>query len=147
MLFATGERNYGEVIKQAEKENITIPENVEIVPYIHNMDEVMNASDLVVCRSGAITVSEISALGRPSVLVPSPNVTNNHQEYNARALSDSDGAITILEKDFNVSSLAKAVASVFEDKQYADKMSEIAKAKGCVDALDIIYNKIKELIK
>ena len=53
--------------------------------YIHNMDEVMNAADLVVSRSGAITVSELSALGKPAVLIPSPNVVRNHQEQNARA--------------------------------------------------------------
>ena len=146
VLFATGERNYNEVETMIGAENISVPENVEVVPYIHNMDEVMSASDLLVCRSGAITVSEISALGKPSVLVPSPNVTNNHQEYNARALSDSGAAITILEKDFNVESLASAVESVFGNDSFAMEMSKKSKEKGCVDALDIIYKKLKELI-
>ena len=79
--------------------DLKLDDNINVVSYIHNMDEVLSASDLVICRSGAITVSELSALGKPAILVPSPNVTNNHQEYNARALSDSGAAITILEKD------------------------------------------------
>ncbi|UKI35588.1 MAG: hypothetical protein L6V93_15860 [Clostridiales bacterium] len=58
----------------------------EILPYIHNMDTYLAAADLVICRSGAITLSEICALKKPSILIPSPNVTHNHQEFNASAL-------------------------------------------------------------
>lgn len=147
ILFATGERNFNEINTQIEKENITIADNISIVPYIHNMDEVLNAADLVVCRSGAITVSEISALGKPAILVPSPNVTNNHQEYNARALSDNGAAITILEKDFNIESLTEAVDLILSSEETQSKMSKKSIAISSVSALDIIYNKITELVK
>jgi UDP-N-acetylglucosamine--N-acetylmuramyl-(pentapeptide) pyrophosphoryl-undecaprenol N-acetylglucosamine transferase len=111
------------------------------------MDEVLNAADLVICRSGAITVSELSALGKPAILVPSPNVTNNHQEYNARALSDNGGAITILEKDFNEISLKEAVNSIISSEKAQREMSKKSISISSVSALDIIYGKITELAK
>ena len=147
IIFATGERNYDEMQSIIKKENIVIEDNIKIVSYIHNMDEVLNAADLVICRSGAITVSELAALGKPAILVPSPNVTNNHQEYNARALSDNGGAITILEKDFNEISLKEAVSSILSSEKAQREMSEKLIAISSVSALDIIYGKIIELTK
>lgn len=145
ILFATGERNFEEIQNKVTKYGLELGESVEIVPYIHNMDEVMNASDLVVCRSGAITISELSALGKPAVLIPSPNVTNNHQEYNARALSDNGGAITILEKDFTKESLKQAMDSVLSDEDAYSQMSIKSFGLSSTNALDIIYNKMTEL--
>ncbi len=147
ILFATGERNFKETEDRIKEEKITVDEKITVTPYIHNMDEVMNAADLVVCRSGAITVSEISCLGKPSVLVPSPNVTNNHQEYNARALSDKGGAITILEKDFNEKTLNEAIHSILDDENKHEIMCIKSMEQGRKDALEIIYTKVKELIK
>ncbi len=147
IIFATGERNYDQIQSQIKKENINAPDNIKIVSYIHNMDEVLNAADLVICRSGAITVSELSALGKPAILVPSPNVTNNHQEYNARALSDNGGAITILEKDFNEISLKEAVNSIISSEKAQREMSKKSISISSVSALDIIYGKITELTK
>ncbi len=145
ILFATGERNFDEIQKKIKDENIILGKNVTVTPYIHNMDQVMNAADLVVCRSGAITVSELSCLGKPAILVPSPNVTNNHQEYNARALSDKGGAITILEKDFNVDSLKKAIESILGSDGAHKEMSIKSLKLGSSNALEIIYDKMKEL--
>ena len=82
LLFGTGERNYEKVMTAAK--SVGADSNIEITPYIDNMAEVMAAADVVVARSGAITVSEIAALGKPSILIPSPNVVRNHQEQNAR---------------------------------------------------------------
>ena len=83
IIFATGVSQYEDVKEQLgnfEKEN------VKVVPYIYNMAEVLAAADLVVSRAGAITVAELAAMGLPSILIPSPYVTANHQEFNARAL-------------------------------------------------------------
>jgi len=101
----------------------------------------------VVCRSGAITLAELCALKRPAVLIPSPNVTNNHQEYNARALSDNGAAITICEKDFNIESLTKAIYSVVYDENKSCEMSESSGRLAITDATDKIYNSVCNLIK
>ena len=147
VLFATGERNYNEVETMIGAENISVPENVEVVPYIHNMDEAMNAADVAVCRSGAITVSELCALSKPAIFVPSPNVTNNHQEYNARALSDSGAAITILEKDFNFVSLKTALNSILTDDSKLEQMQIQSSKVGTTSALNIIHSTLTELAK
>ena len=143
ILLATGKFSYDRVKKEICKKY----SNVEVKQYIHNMSTVMAAADLIVCRSGAITVSEISALGVPSILVPSPNVTRNHQEYNARALSDDGGAVTILEKDFNVDSLKQTIDMIFNDSEKSNKMRIAALSKGKLNASELIYEKILEITK
>ena len=73
--------------------------DLDVREYIQDMGVVMRAADLVICRAGASTISEITALGVPAIIVPSPNVTHNHQEYNARVLSDGGGAVLVLERE------------------------------------------------
>lgn len=143
MCVATGKYGYDDVSARITADKHP---NVEVKQYIHNMDKMLSAADLVVCRSGAITVSEICALGVPSILVPSPNVTRNHQEYNARALSDDGAAITILEKDFNAESLKAAADSIIYDDKASDTMRAKARSMGKLNAGDMIYNKIIKII-
>ena len=141
LYFATGKRDFERITKLVGD----VPPNIKILEYIDNMDIVMNAADVVLCRSGAITLAEICALGKPSVLVPSPNVTNNHQEYNARALSDRGAAITITEEQFNVDSLEKAVFKIINDDSFAKEMSQKSRDMGITDACAKIYDIMKSL--
>lgn len=145
LYFGTGAREYNRVMAEIERRNIKTDSNVKILPYIDNMDVLMNAADVVICRSGAITLAEICALGKASILVPSPNVTNDHQTYNARALSDKGAAITITEDEFNPASLNKALTDIFKKAQYADGIRKKALQMGITDATDKIYNLITEL--
>ncbi len=94
VLYVTGDVHYEKVKKEAEI--IGNPKNVIIKPFIHNMPEVLSGIDLVVSRAGATTLAELTSLGVPSILIPSPYVTNNHQEKNARALSDHGAADTFI---------------------------------------------------
>ena len=103
--------NYDAVVNAVKAVGIVPGSNIEIKKYIDNMDVVMNAADVVICRSGAITLSELCTLGKTSILIPSPNVTNNHQEYNARALESIGAAVKISETDFNVQRLEKEINS------------------------------------
>lgn len=144
LCFATGINNYDAVINDIKKSGITIGDNIDIRKYIDNMDVVMNAADLVISRSGAITVSELCVLGIPSILVPSPYVTNNHQEFNARALSDKSASTMILEKDFNIESLLKEAEEILYGK--AQIMSVNAMEIGQSDATEIIYKQLKNVI-
>lgn len=144
MCFATGKYGFEDVSARITSEKYP---NVEVKQYIHNMDTVLASADLVVCRSGAITVSEVCALGVPAILVPSPNVTRNHQEYNARALSDKGAAITILEKDFDADSLKSAADSIIKDDIYSDGIRTKALAMAKTNAAEIIYDKLCKIIK
>ena len=145
LCLATGINNYEKVMGMLKEKGITPGKNIEIKKYIDNMNQVMNAADILICRSGAITLSEICALGKPSVLIPSPYVTNNHQEYNAKALSDNGAAIMISERDLNVSTLSEQIDRLLSDEQLYNNMSINAKKMSTVTATDIIYNKLKEL--
>lgn len=143
VLIATGQREYEKVCEKMSGKN----GNFEIKPYIHNMDTVMSAADVLICRSGAITLSELCALGRASILIPSPNVVNNHQEYNARALEKNGAAKVILEKDFNEDILNEAINEILENAEYKGKMEHNAKNMAMVSACDIIYDEIKKILQ
>ena len=131
ILGGTGERFYDEVKAKIEPEKLR--DNIAIVPYIYNMDVVLPAADLVVARAGAITVSELCALGRPSLLIPSPNVTHNHQEYNANSIAEKGAAIKISEKDITGTIISDTVEQLIFDKQKLSEMSDNAKKLAITD--------------
>ncbi len=140
LLFGTGERNYEQIRKAVSGFGIDEnDENIQIVPYIDNMAEVMAAADVVVARSGAITVSELAALGKPSVLIPSPNVVRNHQEQNAREFEKNGAAEVITEAELRPDVLYKTVCEMLEDNEYLAKMSENLIKMAKTDALPKIY--------
>lgn len=139
LLFGTGDRNYKKVIAQAREFGIKNDDNIEIVPYIDNMADVMAAADIVIARSGAITVSEIAALGRPSILIPSPNVVRNHQEQNAREFEKHGAAAVITEADLSSEILYDKLEKMINDKVGLKKMSENLKTMAKTDALERLY--------
>lgn len=124
LILATGMKHYESFMQEIKS---PLPENIEVVPYIYNMGEVLAASDLAVTRGGAITVSELSALGIPSILVPSPYVAENHQEYNARALESRGAAVVILQEQLNSNILYGQIQKLIQDKDLRIRMSSAAK--------------------
>jgi UDP-N-acetylglucosamine--N-acetylmuramyl-(pentapeptide) pyrophosphoryl-undecaprenol N-acetylglucosamine transferase len=111
------------------------------------MNIVMSAADLVVCRAGASTLSELTALGKPSILVPSPYVTANHQEHNARAIEKEGGARVILENEFTAEVLNKNIESLVSSKEKLKNMRRAAKSVGTTAATEEIYREAKRLLK
>ena len=120
-------------------------DNLDIREYIDNMAECMAAADVVVCRCGAITLSEVQALGKPSVLIPSPHVAENHQFHNAMALVDSKAAVVIEEKDLTPERLTKEIDSLLKDKNALMQYGKNARAMAITDANDRIYNVVKKV--
>lgn len=137
LLFGTGERNYDKVMAAAS--SVGADRNIEITPYIDNMAEVMAAADIVVARSGAITVSEIAALGKPSILIPSPNVVRNHQEQNAREFERLGAAEVITEAELSPEVLYKRIHDMITDPKKLASMSENLKKAAKTDALEKLY--------
>ena len=142
LCFGTGVKNYDAVMSSLAHAGITPGANINICKYIDNMDVVLNAADVVIARSGAITLCELCVLGKPSVLIPSPNVTNNHQEYNARALSDNGAAAMILEKDFDIHTLVTNIDNILYGNGVSAAMSRKALSMGRPDATELIYNQL-----
>ncbi len=95
--------------------DIASGKHIRMEQYIYNMPEVMAAADVVISRAGASTCNEIAASGTPCILIPSPNVTDNHQEKNARALSENGGAVLVLEKDCTAQRLYEEVEKIVTD--------------------------------
>lgn len=148
LMVGTGDRQYRHVIKLLEKEGVDLRfhKNIRIVPYIYNMHEVMAAADMVICRAGAITLSELTAIGKPCILIPSPNVTNNHQEYNARALEKNGAAVVLTENNLNGKILYNQIEVLLNDKQLLQRMSKNSLRMGITNAAEKIYNIVKELV-
>lgn len=149
VIFATGHTRYDTVIRDIKDKNPEILEhsNISILPYIYDMETVMSAADLMITRAGAITISELTALGVPSIIIPSPNVTENHQEYNARALETKGAAIVILEKDLNGKALHDSIMGLLFDNGRLNKMRDSAKAMGMTDSTQRIFKEAEALIK
>lgn len=122
-------------------------DNVEIREYIKDMDVCMSAADLVICRAGASSLSEIQALGKASILIPSPNVAENHQYHNAMALVNNDAARLIEEKDLTKESMAKMFNSLVSNKEILLTISDNAKQMAITDAKERICDIVLSLVK
>ncbi|MBP1560048.1 MAG: undecaprenyldiphospho-muramoylpentapeptide beta-N-acetylglucosaminyltransferase [Oscillospiraceae bacterium] len=114
--------------------------------YIHNMDVCLAAADLIICRSGASTISELQAMGRASVLIPSPNVTANHQYHNAMVLGRAGAAVVIEEKNLTDELLIEKVKELTDDPEKLNALSKRAADTYVKDTNDRIYAVIKRLI-
>lgn len=144
ILYITGDVHFEAVHKEVKL--VGNPKNVIIKPFIHNMPEVLAGIDLVVSRAGATTLAEITSLGIPSILVPSPYVTNNHQEKNARSLSDHGAAKILLEKDLNNKSLVEHIDRILLNKENLKEMKLKAKKMGVPDSASRLYSVMKQLV-
>lgn len=147
LVFVTGERFYDDTAKRIEKLPPSIADRVHIKPYINNMPEVLSAASLVISRAGASLLAEITALGNPSILIPSPNVTNNHQEANARSLADAGAAVMIVESQLTGDILFSHIASIMSESNLRGKMAEASRKLGMPQAASTIYEQITRLRK
>ena len=111
------------------------------------MEEIMNLADLVVCRSGAMTITEISNVGKPAIFIPFPFATENHQEYNAKVLQKVGAAQIILDKNLTAELLNETIEKMIEDKEKLKQMSEKAIKVSIPNVEDRIYNEIKKIVK
>lgn len=139
VLYVTGKLYY-EMMKGYENDN------VRIVPYIDDMPSVMHATDLIISRAGASTLAELTALGLPAILIPSPYVAANHQEYNATELVQSGAAKMILEADLQVDNLLAMIDSIIDDETALNILKENAKKLGKPNACQDMYNVIVEML-
>ena len=118
---------------------------MDVRPYIYDMPLVMDAADLVLCRAGASTLAELSCIGKPAILIPSPNVTNNHQERNARVLEHAGGAKVLLEGAFTADDLYNLVSDLLADPAQLAQMAQNMKSAGVSDAAERIADLVLKL--
>ena len=121
--------------------------SIDMREYIYNMPTVMAAADIIISRAGASTCNEIGASGTPCILIPSPNVTNNHQEKNARVLSESGGAVLVLEKDCSAKMLYDEITALLADESRRQAMTKALHEIVKLDSAERICDILEELTK
>jgi UDP-N-acetylglucosamine--N-acetylmuramyl-(pentapeptide) pyrophosphoryl-undecaprenol N-acetylglucosamine transferase len=149
LIFVTGENQYQEIIKNFSENGIDYKnlKGIKILPYIYNMQDALGACDLIVTRAGATIISEITALGIPAILIPSPYVANNHQEYNAIALEENGAGIIIKESQLKDDIFKEQIINIVKNKDMLSRMSINSKKLAVPNAADNIYEIIIELIE
>ena len=120
---------------------------LQLREYIYDMDLVMRSADLVISRAGASTIGELTALGVPALMVPSPYVANNHQEKNARALEEAGGAVVLTEGECSPQKLFQTTCAVLRDREKLSSMETSMAALGIRDATERIYQVIQNICK
>lgn len=146
VIHITGETGYEKFIGQVEKK-VLMSDNIKVFRYMHDMPLALAAADLAIFRSGAIGLAELMARGIPSILVPYPYATANHQEHNARAVEGAGGAVVILDKELTGEILLKQIESLLADESKLQKMKDAAKALGRPEAAEDIARKVLALLK
>lgn len=144
-LHATGKAHYS-VFKQNNRHLFENASNIKIVPYIEDMPTVLKAADLAITRSGAMTISELCECATPSILIPSPNVTANHQYINAKYMKDNGASELIEEKDLTPHVLFEAIESIINDPLRLDSLSKCARSLSSINADNMIVDAIRETI-
>jgi len=149
MIRAAGPKQYVDVEKYFAENNMDIEklENVKVLPYIYNMEEMMNISDLFVCRSGAMTITEISIVGKPAIFIPLPSMSANRQEDNARVLEKLGAASIILNNELKSDNLADEINKIVADKNKMKEMGKLAEKIAPHDVEEKIYEEIMKTLK
>ena len=140
VLFVTG-NTYYEKVKKTH-----VPSNVKIVPFVYEMPSLMKVTDLMITRAGATTMSEIMVLGIPSIFIPSPYVTNNHQYKNAMDLVNKNAALILEEKDLTRNNLITMIDKILKNDKEYKQIKDNLKELGITDSSSRIYEILKELI-
>lgn len=146
IVHATGTVNYKEIKAAFDGMGLDKLPNVRLSPYIYDMPAQMTGADLVVCRAGAMTVSELALMKKPCVMIPSPYVADNHQYKNAKALEDAGAAVLLQESDLDEPGrFVREVASLLQDETRRRQMGENIAAFARLDANKLIYEELMRL--
>lgn len=141
VLIITGKKYYDDY------KDIEVSDNVKIVPFVDNLINLMKDTDLMVSRAGASTIAEITAIGLPAILVPSPYVTANHQYKNAKELEERGACTIVTEEDFSKDRIIEEIDNLLNDSNKLKEMSKKSKELGIPDSSTRIYENIKKIIR
>ena len=140
VVYITGKMHY-----QAFTKNTSFPSNVKVLPYVEQLPGLLKISDIVVSRAGAGSLSEILALQIPSIIIPSPNVANNHQYYNAKELLDKGCISMIEESNLTSKKLEEEIDSLLDDVRKRSHLKAMMQKESTFNSASIIYTEIKKL--
>lgn len=147
IILGTGSYYYDVIHKEFRDNGVELQENISILEYIDDMPKYLAASDLMIGRSGALSVAEVTVCGVPAIFVPSPNVTGNHQYFNAKAVEEKGGAIIIEEKDLDDEKLVSEIQKLKNNPEMLKKMSTKSLECSLPEAAKVIVDKVLETYK
>lgn len=145
VLYASGDRYYNEIVEKFDIEKIN--HNLSLQPYIKNMTDVMANVDLLIGRAGATSIAELTALGLPAILIPSPYVTNDHQTKNAQSLVNAGAVKMITDADLTGEKLVEAVDEIMGDPEKKAMMAKASRQEGIPDAAERLWSLVNEIVK
>ena len=145
VLYASGDRYYNEIADKFDIEIIN--HNLSLQPYIKNMTDVMANVDLLIGRAGATSIAELTALGLPAILIPSPYVTNDHQTKNAQSLVNAGAVKMITDADLTGEKLVEAVDEIMGDPEKKAMMAKASRQEGIPDAAERLWSLVNEIVK
>jgi UDP-N-acetylglucosamine--N-acetylmuramyl-(pentapeptide) pyrophosphoryl-undecaprenol N-acetylglucosamine transferase len=145
MRHQTGEKTLERTQEAYAENGLDLEDDISVVPFISDMAEAYSWADLVICRSGASTVSEISAAGLPSILIPYPHHSDRQQTHNANWLVQAGAALLLEQKDLTVPALKALVLELHENRHKLQVMGDIAKSIAICDADEIIARRCLEV--
>ena len=141
VLIITGKKYFDDY------KDIKLDDNVKIVPFMDNLINLLKDSDLIVSRAGASTIAEITAIGLPAILVPSPYVTNNHQYKNAKELEDAGACRIVTEEKFSKEKIILEIDKIFDSIDSYMEMKRNSRKLGVDDSATRIYEEIRKIIR
>ena len=142
VIHQTGQHDHQRVVEDYRAQGL----EADVFPFIKDMASAYHRADMVVSRSGATTLFELAALGKPSILIPYPHAANNHQETNARCLARHGGAEMVLQKDLTGEGLANTLSTYMDHQQRLAKMGEAARTFSRPDAAQVIVDQLFKLL-
>lgn len=143
VIWQCGKTSYEEIKKEVEASGL---ENIKVLPFISRMDYAYAAADVIVSRAGAISISELCVVGKPVILVPSPNVAEDHQTKNAEALTKRNAALMVADKEAE-QNLLDSILGLLKDEQRQKELSENIRKLGITDAAEKIADEVTKLME
>ncbi|MHC1695057.1 MAG: undecaprenyldiphospho-muramoylpentapeptide beta-N-acetylglucosaminyltransferase [Eubacteriales bacterium] len=144
-ILVTGSIEYKDTKRQFEERGLDKYENLKLLEYVYDMPDYLSAADLVVCRAGAMTVSELAVLSKPAIFIPSPNVTENHQYKNAKAVADKGGGVVVEEKDLNATDMVARIDALLYNPDALMRMGRMISRFARYDSIDVICDTLTAL--
>ncbi|MCX8030239.1 MAG: undecaprenyldiphospho-muramoylpentapeptide beta-N-acetylglucosaminyltransferase [Thermodesulfovibrionales bacterium] len=142
-IHQTGKRDFKALMEAYKASDF----KAYVAPFIYEMAEAYSAADIIICRAGATTLAELTAIGRPAILIPYPYAAGGHQAVNAQRLVDMGAALIINDEDLNGTVLAKNLRELYNNDDLRSKMQKMSMALGKVDASERIVNIVLNLVR
>lgn len=146
-VHATGRYGVNLFDGLATQMNFSVGEKLIVKEYIDDMPDLLSAADLIISRAGALTLAELAAAGRAAILIPSPNVAENHQYFNALELEKAGAAVVIEEKDLTDARLIETVQKLLENPDKLVEMGHNARTQAVDDSLERITQRLLKLVQ